>query len=75
MKKRFDYWLHFAVALVIMVSAVILLGIAGDIDYCDQIILMMSQEEYDAVKAELTIQNGHSPSDRQIAHYWADSKK
>ena len=73
--KKIDYWLHFAVALVIMISAVILLGIAGDIDYCDQIILMMSQEEYDAVKAELIIQNGHSPSDRQIAHYWADRRK
>ena len=45
---------------------------AGDYDYCEQVILHMSQEQYDSVKNLLTEKNGHEPSEREIAHWWAD---
>lgn len=48
------------------------LGVAGDFDFCDQVILSMSQEEYDYVKDSLTKLNGKSPSEREIAHWWHD---
>jgi hypothetical protein len=53
---------------------IMLLGYAGDIDYCDQVILSMSEEEYDSVKCLLTQENGSEPSDREIAHRWADNR-
>ena len=55
-----------------VVGFVFVLGWAGDMDYCDQIIQKMSQEDYDHVKATLTITKGHEPSDREIVHYWQD---
>ena len=50
----------------------LLLGWIGDYDYCEQVILHMSQEQYDSVKSILTEQNGTEPSDRDIAHWWKD---
>ena len=50
----------------------ILMGWTGDCDYCEYVILHMSQEQYDYVKQLLTDSNGCEPSDREIAHYWAD---
>lgn len=50
-----------------------ILGWAGDIDYCDQVILGMSQEQYDYVKDTLQKKNGSKPSEREIAHWWADN--
>lgn len=58
-----------------MVAFFMLLGWAGDYDYCEQVILHMSQHDYDSVKHQLTILNGHEPSDREIAHCWIDSHK
>lgn len=50
-----------------------LLGYVGDFDYCEQVILRMSQEQYDSVKHLLTEQNhGQAPSERDIAHWWAE---
>lgn len=49
-----------------------LLGWAGDIDYTDQCILSMSHEEYDTIKDSLTHKFGHEPSERDIAHWWAE---
>lgn len=49
-----------------------ILGWIGDYDYCEQIILHMSQEEYDTVKNHLTELNGECPTEREIAHWWAD---
>lgn len=60
-------------AFLIVVAFVALLGWASDYDYCEQIILHMSQEEYDSVKNRLTQMNGESPSEREIAHWWADN--
>lgn len=52
-----------------------LLGIVGDYDYCEQIILHMSQEQYDSVRNHLEQLNGRSPSDSDIAHWWVEHNK
>lgn len=62
-----------AIAGVGIVLFFAVLGWAGDYDYCEQIILHMSQEQYDSVKRLLTDSNGCEPSDRDIAHYWAEA--
>lgn len=62
-------------ASVGIIAFFLLLGWAGDIDYTDQIILNMTQEEYDSVKQVLTEQNHFTPTDREIAHWWADNQK
>lgn len=51
------------------------LGWAGDIDFTEQTILNMSQEQYDSVKNHLTQQQGTEPSDSDIAHWWADHRE
>ncbi len=61
-----------ALALFAVVAFVAVLGWAGDMDFTDQCILRMSYEEYDTIKAKLTKQYGHEPSEREIAHWWAD---
>lgn len=61
------------VSLVIL-AFFLLLGIGGDFDYCDQVIISMSQEQYDSVKNLLTEKNGTEPDDRDIAHWWADHR-
>ena len=51
-------------------------GYVGDIDYCEQVILRMSQEQYDSVKSLLTEQNnGRAPSERDIAHWWDEHRE
>lgn len=67
------YRLQLLVACMSVVGFFVILGWAGDIDYCDQIILKMTQEQYDYVKDTLRKKNGSSPSDREIAHWWADN--
>lgn len=47
-----------------------LLGWAGSIDYTEQVILSMTQEEYDSIRAKLTADNGSCPSDYEIAKYY-----
>lgn len=65
-----------AIAPMCIVAFFGLLGWAGDIDYCDQVILRMSQEEYDSIKALLTEQgHGREPSERDIAHWWGEHHK
>lgn len=63
------------VASVGIIAFFVLWGWIGDYDYCEQVILHMSQEQYDSVKSLLTQQNGSKPSDREIAHWWADHHK
>lgn len=55
-----------------IIAFFLLLGWIGDYDYCEQVILRMSQEQYDSVKNLLTEQNGNVPSERDIAHWWVD---
>lgn len=47
-------------------------GWIGDYDYCEKVILHMTQVQYDSVKNYLTEDYGHEPSDREIAHWWAE---
>lgn len=51
------------------------LGWAGELDYTEQIILHMSQKEYDSVRKTLAGMFGHEPSERDIAHWWAEHHK
>ena len=67
-----QYRLQLLAALFMAVAFFAVLGWAGDIDYCDQIILRMTQVQYDSVKDTLTKMNGKRPSEREIAHWWAD---
>lgn len=67
-----QYRLQFLAACLASIAFFFLLGWAGDFDFCDQVILRMSQEEYDYVKDTLTKTNGKQPSDREIAHWWSD---
>lgn len=53
---------------------VAVLGWAGDVDFTDQVILSMSQEEYDNVKSHLTSKNGRNPSESEIAHWWVENR-
>lgn len=62
-------------AIVPVVVFFALLGWAGDYDYCEQVILSMSQEQYDTVKSLLTERNGCEPSERDIAHWWAENRE
>ena len=55
-----------------MVAFFALLGWIGDYDYCEQVILHMSQEQYDSVKNLLTERDGQAPSDKDIAHWWEE---
>ena len=64
--------LKIAAVTLCFIGFLAVLGWAGDIDYTEQIILRMSQEEYDAVKQLLTSKDGREPSERDIAHWWAD---
>lgn len=60
------------IASICIVVFLLIMGWAGEHDYCEQIIYRMSQEEYDSVKQVLTEKNGEEPSDSDIAHWWAD---
>ena len=55
-----------------MVAFFAVLGWAGDIEFTEQVILRMSQEQYDSVKNHLTKENGVPPSDSDIAHWWVE---
>lgn len=59
-------------AIAGIVTFFCIMGWVGDYDYCEQIILHMSQEEYDKVRNLLTDSSGNTPSDRDIAHWWVE---
>ena len=63
-------YLKLTVAVFGIFAFFAVLGLIGDYDYCEQVILRMSQEEYDSVKNLLTEQTGGCPSERDIAHWW-----
>lgn len=63
-----------AAAALAMTAFVAVLGWAGDVDFTDQVILSMSQEEYDNVKSHLTSKNGRNPSESEIAHWWVENR-
>lgn len=61
-------------AVLAVVAFFAVIGWAGDMDFCDQVILHMTQEQYDHVKDTLAKEKGKLPSDREIAHWWADHR-
>lgn len=63
---------HVLAAVVPVIAFVLLLGWAGDMDFCEQTILRMSQQEYNHVRDSLTKLTGKHPSERDIAHWWAE---
>jgi hypothetical protein len=58
-----------------IVGFLMLLGVVGDYDYTEQCILRMSQDEYDTIRKELTDLRGQEPSERDIAHFWAERNR
>lgn len=63
------------VAMLGLVALFFALGLAGDCDFTEQTILHMSHDEYDWVKDTLTKKHGKQPSEREIAHFWAEYNK
>ena len=66
------YILQLMTAIAFCIAFFMMLGIGGDMDFTDQMILRMSQQEYDHIKDTLTKLNGEQPSESDIAHWWAD---
>lgn len=69
-----NYFHQTAAVGICLLAFLLVLGWAGDVDFTDQIILSMSQEEYDTVKNHLTDKNGHEPSESEIAHWWVENR-
>ena len=67
-----NYTAKVAVVVLGLLAFIAVMGWAGDVDYTEQVILRMSYEEYDAVRDSLTHKYGHEPSQRDIAHWWAE---
>lgn len=67
-----DFRLKFAAVVGCMVVFLMLMGWAGAVDYTEQVILHMSQEEYDSVRSRLLTENGHEPSQSEIAQWWVE---
>ena len=57
-------------AILGIVGFFAVLGWAGKIDYTEQVILAMSQEDYDSIRKKLTADTGSTPSDYEIAKYY-----
>ena len=64
--------LTFIIAAI--VALIMLMGWAGKIDYTDQVILSMSQEDYDTICSKLEQQNGSRPSETEIADYYMENR-
>ena len=65
--------LKLAAAVVCILAFFAVLGLAGDYDYAEQVVLRMSYNEYDWVKDTLTKQkHGKEPTQREIAHWWEE---
>ena len=62
---------RYRIALAIMgaVAFFALLGWAGRLDYNEQVILHMSQDDYDTIVQRLSF-HGHQPSDNEIVQYY-----
>lgn len=67
-----QYRVEIIAAVCCIVAFFMVMGVIGDFDYCEEVILHMSQDQYDWVKDSLTKLNGKNPSEREIAHWWVD---
>lgn len=68
--KKSDKGLLFGLGAIIALFLVI--GWAGEYDYAEQVILHMSCDEYEWSKDTLTRKLGEKPTQREIAHWWAE---
>ena len=66
-----DLRLKMAVAAASTIALFAMLCVAGDYDWSEQVVLHMTQAQYDWVKDTLTKKHGSEPSEREIAHWWA----
>ena len=69
MKK---YYPQIIVVILGIIGFFYILGWAGRIDFEDQVILHMSQAEYDSIVTILTDSTGASPSQSAIVDYYVD---
>jgi hypothetical protein len=58
-----------ALAVVIGIAGILLLGWAGRVDYNEQVLLHMSQEDYDTIVSRLSF-HGQKPSDGDIVDFY-----
>lgn len=70
-----DFRLKLIACCCLIIGFIAVLGYAGDIDFTEQVILSMTQEEYDSVRDRLTQETGEEPSEREIAHWWIEHSK
>ena len=66
-----DLKLKIVIGLAGIICFFALLGIVGNIDYTERVILQMSHEEYDSIRKHLTEEgNGRVPADGDIVRWW-----
>lgn len=70
-----DFKMKLILAGFFIIACFAVLGYAGDIDFTEQVILSMTQEEYDSVRDRLAQETGEEPSEREIAHWWIEHSK
>lgn len=71
-----DYRLKIVAVTGCMIGFFLILGWAGSVEYTEQVILHMSQEQYDEVRSILSREgNGQEPSDSDIARWWSEHNK
>lgn len=61
--------LQLALAILGITALFAILGWAGRRDFNDQVLLHMSQEDYDSIVTTLSF-HGHQPSDNDIVQYY-----
>lgn len=62
-------------AVLGLICLMAVLGWAGSVDYSDQVILSMTQEEYDSVRNHLIAETGEEPSESDIAQYFMEHRE
>lgn len=63
-------------SVIAVVAIVLLLGVVGEMDWTEQVILHMTKTEYAIAKEHLTLEhNGREPSENEIARWWKEHHK
>lgn len=66
-----DMKLKLTFVLMSIVTFFVLMGLAGNIDYTDHVILHMNYDDYKDIKQRLMEENdGKVPSDSEIVRWW-----
>lgn len=66
-----DFRVKLFLGLLAITGFFFTLGIVGQADYDEQVILHMSQADYDTIVARLSV-NGSEPSQHEIATYYVN---